>query len=307
MIRVGRCTYDKRGARQDPAYPGFQNIVVLTKGTNRWGMLGPYELKNEQGHIMENIWQFSKTYPQVEATCQRKSRFENIIVWDHPSEIHVIDPTKPATADNLTPAYWAWRQKGFSAPYAVRYPPGYGKMASCVGLLAETRAGQYEGPLGYVEARKQLYLPLYTRMARQSPLFAKLRELREKGKNLLIVEVDGPHQESLGHYVQTYGVGADFIAAGTMLANAANLKIMLDDPQHPFGHGYCLAAALAGIDLLAGDEKMPGPEAAPPALADFTDEDLDAALADLLAAQDVEYHLRRVEARAAPPPPAPND
>src|SRR5688572_11712420 len=187
MIRIGRCTYDRQGKRTDPFYPDFRTIVVLTKGTSRWGMLGPYELRDEKGRIVENCWQFSKTYPKVEATRQQKSRYESITVWDHPSETHIIDPTKPATVDNLTPEYWAWRQKGFNAPYAIRYPPGHGKMANCVGALLETKAGQFEGPLNYIEARKKLYLPLYTRLARRSPLFAELRKMHKQGKNLLIV------------------------------------------------------------------------------------------------------------------------
>ncbi len=288
MIRVGRCIYDRRGGRDDPYYPNFRTIVVLTKGTNRWGALGPYELKDERGRIMENVWQFSKTYPRVDATTQRKSRYENIIIWKHPSETHLADPTKAATPDNLTPEYWGWRQKGLGAPYAIRYPPGYGKMANCVGLLAETGAGiALEGPLDYIESRKKLYVPLYTRLVRQCPLFAELRRMLERGQNILIAEVDGPHQESLAHYMQTYGANADFIASHSVAASPKNLKILLEDPLHPFGHGYCLAAALAGINLLEDSVPSGAPAGDGPSLEDFTDEDLNAALTELTSEEDV--------------------
>jgi hypothetical protein len=255
MIRVGRCLYDKHGKRTDPTYPGFRTIVVLTKGTNRWGAIGPYELKDEDGVIMENYWQFSKCYPKVEATKQKKSRYEAVPIWDHPSETHVIDPMMPATAANMTPEYWAWRQKGFSSPYAIRYPPGFGKMDTCIGLLAESD-GEYVGPLSYVESRKRVYVPLYTRLARRSPLFAELRKLVTRGVKILIAEVDGPHQETLNRYIECYGVGAKFIDAHTVAATPANLKILLNDSLHPFGHGYCLAAALADIDLSTDDESV---------------------------------------------------
>lgn len=280
MIRVGRCRYEK-GKRVDPCYPGYRVIVVLTKGTNRWGMLGPYELADEQGRIMENVWQFSKVYPRVERVRQAKSRFEPVVVWDHPAETHLRDAGAPPTPDNLTPEYWAWRQKGMDAPYAVRYPPGFGAMSQCVGLLAETEGG-YAGPLGYVDARKALYVPLYCRLARRSPLLAELRAAYLRGARLLIAEVDGPHQESLAHYQQAHGVGPDFIERDTVVANEANLRVLLNDPLHPFGHGYCLAAAILGIDVALCAEAAPGaapgaaPEAAPgaaPEAATIPDDD----------------------------------
>ena len=266
-IRVGRCCYEK-GKRVDPHYPGFTTIVVLTKGTSRWGALGPYELRDDAGHIMENIWQFSKVYPRVKAVCQKKSRFEDIVVWEHPAEVHLANERAPATADNLRPEYWAWRRKGFANPHAVRYPPGYGSMAACVGSLVETHPGEYEGPLSYVESRKALYLPLYCRLARQSPLFRELRRRHKQGEKLLIAEVDGPHQESLAHYQEHWGVGPAFIDAHSVAADAAALRILLADAQHPFGHGYCLAAALQDLDADLCNRAPPAPAEPPAELAD---------------------------------------
>ena len=69
------------------------------------------------------------------------------------------------------------------------------------------------------------------------------------GENLLIIEVDGPHQESLDYYKEKYEVGDDFIQKNTMLANDENINIMLNDTKHPFGHGYCLAMTLLDKDI----------------------------------------------------------
>jgi len=59
-----------------------------------------------------------------------------------------------------------------------------------------------------------------------------------------------PHQESMDYYKQTYNVSDDFIENGTMLATEENLMLMMVDPKHPFGHGYCLAMALLDLEHL---------------------------------------------------------
>jgi hypothetical protein len=79
---------------------------------------------------------------------------------------------------------------------------------------------------------------------RKYDLFRELVVRLQNGENLMIVEVDGPHEESLGYYKSLYGVGNDFIEDNSMEATPANIEIMLNDAKHPFGHGYCLAASL---------------------------------------------------------------
>jgi len=53
-----------------------------------------------------------------------------------------------------------------------------------------------------------------------------------------------PQERSLGYYMKTYSVSDDFIEDGTIIASEKNLRIMLNDPKHAFGHGYCLAWCL---------------------------------------------------------------
>ena len=72
MIRVGRRIYNRNGSYTDPSYDGFTNIFVLTKSTE-YGCLGPYELKDDQGRIMENIWQGEKVYKSVPSQIQTYS------------------------------------------------------------------------------------------------------------------------------------------------------------------------------------------------------------------------------------------
>jgi hypothetical protein len=79
----------------------------------------------------------------------------------------------------------------------------------------------------------------------------ELKKRLDDGENLLIIEVDAPHQESLDYYMRKYKVAANFIERDSSLATKENLDIFLNDPTHPFGHGYCLAIALLDIDLLS--------------------------------------------------------
>lgn len=263
MIRVGRCTYDNKYKRIDPKYDGFTNILVLTK-SSPYGSLGPYVLKNEKGQIMENIWQFSKIYEEIPTSVQKYSRYDSTIIWTQKKETHVKN-------NMLTKEYWQWREKGYNNEYAVRYPNGFGKQHNCVGayyntsepnkndkyfeVFDETKSSKlFEKTqnikiLEYVQARKAIYLPVYCEMVKKETQFKELQEKLQKGENLLIIEVDGPHQESLGHYKTKYKVKDDFIVNNTMLITQENIQIMLNDPKHPFGHGYCLAMALLGKDV----------------------------------------------------------
>lgn len=103
--------------------------------------------------------------------------------------------------------------------------------------------------LNYVEARKEIYLKEYSDLVIKHPTFHKLQKWLKEGKNLLVIEINDPHQESLDYYKEKYGVEDDFIQHDTMLATKENLEIMLNDTKFPYGHGYCLAACLLNIKL----------------------------------------------------------
>ena len=232
-IRVGRIKYEGKNTIY-PSFEGFTPIVVLTK-TSEYGELGPYVLKDENGVIMENHWQFRKLYPWVPTSKQPFSRFDPTIIWEHPQETHITngEPNK---------LYWAWREKGFKSEYAIRYPVNNGTHKSkCICVLSD------EGErLGIKDGREKVYLKIYCEMVRKEAKFKELKKRVKNGENLLIIEVDGPHQESLSYYKTKYGVKDDFIEKDTMLVTLKNVNIMMKDPSHSFGHGYCLAMALFG-------------------------------------------------------------
>src|SRR5271154_4746105 len=148
MIRVGLCGCGY-GTSENPSYPGFTPIGVSTTSRNKYRQLSPFILKDKQGRIMENIWQFSKVYESVPKITQRKSRYDNVIIWSHPKEQHVdIDNNE------ILPEYWGWRRKGMNNPYAVRNPVGIKNRGKC---LYAIKSGDFDKKLDYIEARKQIY------------------------------------------------------------------------------------------------------------------------------------------------------
>jgi hypothetical protein len=212
----------------------------MMKSHSEYYPLSPYFLKDDKGRIMENIWQFSKCYKVVPKSTQRKSRYDNTIIWQHGSEVHLDDN------DNITNEYVAWREKGMNNKEPVRYPVTFNHRNKCKFALAENPDGtiNVEKKLNYIEARKAIYLPVYCAIARKEKQFYELKERLKKGENLLIIEVDGPHQESLDYYKEKYGVDDKFIEKETMLVNGANINIMLNDDRHAFGHAMCISMAL---------------------------------------------------------------
>jgi len=236
-IRVGRSLY-QGGRIIYPKYEGYTPIIVMTKESSEYGELGPYDLTNENGQILENVWQFSKCYPMVPNVNIPYSSKYNHIVWSWPSEYHLVN-NEPN--DN----YWRWRNAGKNNKYPVRNPVGWNHMKTCAFSLEKDEPISESNPrLDYIESRKRIYLPIYYEAVTKSPRFHELKNRLLNGENLLIIEIDGPHQESLNYYKQKWNVSDDFIENNSVQVTEQNLAILLNDPKHPFGHGYCLGWAL---------------------------------------------------------------
>lgn len=241
MIRVGRTIYDANGTPHHPSYPGFERIVVLMKSHSEWGSLGPYNLVDDEGRIFENIYQGSKCYKNIPATKINYSRWDNRVIWQHPAEQHVDNN------GNILPAYWQWREKVMKNKFHLRYPVGKAYAKYCLFAIPEDNLNE---KLDYISSRKRIYAKLYIDLVRKQPKYDELITKLENGQNLLITEVDGPHQESIDYYVENYLVDEEFIENDTMEASEHYLNIMLNDDKHPFGHGYCLAMALNNSEWL---------------------------------------------------------
>jgi hypothetical protein len=91
----------------------------------------------------------------------------------------------------------------------VRFPVGSNPVerAKCQFSLTLKDNGtvDYTRKLDYVQSRKETYGKVYCENVKRHSLFKELQRRLDAGENLLIIEVDGPHQESLSYYKEKYG------------------------------------------------------------------------------------------------------
>jgi hypothetical protein len=219
--------------KPQPTTPGFRNILIHTSPSGLGGPLSPYVLKNEQGQLLENVWQFSKRYARVTQQKVYVNRYrQDKIIWEHPAEEH-RDPE----SGEPNAAYWTWREKGMNNPYAVRYPNGFDGRHSCLCAVWQNKR------LDYIEARKQIYCAEYARLAPLTQSFKTLQAMLERGENLQLLEVDGPDPTlTFAPYDQIS------VRAPGMLMNEDNIRLLVNDSRKPFGHGFVIAALLLGGD-----------------------------------------------------------
>lgn len=87
----------------------------------------------------------------------------------------------------------------------------------------------------YVDSRKQVYVPLYYDMVKDRPQVEYWRGEVESGVNVAIYDFDGPRLRDGG--VTSRRLSVDL------------LREKINDETRPFGHGYVVAAMIAGIEL----------------------------------------------------------
>lgn len=227
-----------------------KNIVIHVSPKYLGGSLSPYNLKDENGNLLENIWQFAKVYYIVEQQKTSISRFHpETIIWEHPLETHVDYVTK-----KLTEKYWQWRKKGTANPYAVRYPNGFFGRTKCLYSLwpaskttlgEETDITDADGvvyrKLDYIQARKAIYCGEYARLISNNACFKKIKEMMKKGQTIQIVEVDGPKVEWYKKSPISSAINGQSLAISKSV-----IEHLINDETHPFGHGYTIAALLLG-------------------------------------------------------------
>lgn len=157
------------GYNECPSGESFlPNFINTTSRSKTWSIglspfyLGPIELYDGSiGQNFENIWQFSKAYQ-----C-----FVN-------------------EDGSIKPEYWKWRRAGFNQIKAERYPMGKGAVP-LFSFWDDKR-------LSYVDARKQIYIPLYKEAVEKTKAYARLKEEYDKYDNLLLWDFDGYDRKRLG-------------------------------------------------------------------------------------------------------------
>jgi hypothetical protein len=155
MIRVGRIIYEN-GKPIKPNYPNFEVIEVMLQYSSKWYDLSPYYLKDNDGRILENIWQGSKVYEFVPATTRTVSHYNKTIAWSHPYEKHIDNNGK------LTNEYFEWRKKLQNNKYPIRYPVGFDHRKNCKYCISDNDINKSNpSKLDYIDSRINIYVPLY--------------------------------------------------------------------------------------------------------------------------------------------------
>ena len=91
--------------------------------------------------------------------------------------------------------------------------------------------------LDYVDSRKQVYVPDYYNLIKDAPRFLALKNMVQSGgdasKVVVVYDFDGPKTTE-----------------GDVTCERVTVEMLrerINDTTHPFGHGYVVAAGLAGI------------------------------------------------------------
>ena len=142
-----------------------------------------------------------------------------------------VYPWTLGTDGNPNARYFAWRDemwamKGFGDKMSIRFPVGKKNVGKC--RYSWWKVGGEFKPLDYISARKAIYIPLYAKAVVKTEAYRRLVELRDSGKNLMLIDFDGynpwhPH----------YGF--------------ASYNDVIHCPLLKMGHGFVLAMLLEGV------------------------------------------------------------
>jgi len=154
--------------------------------------LGPCDLYQDfTAKKMENAWQFSKLY-----------------------KVHADENGDP------TDEYWKWAKDGWADSWAHRYPMGRG---------AKPLYSYWNGEkLGYIDARKRIYAPIYAKAVQKTDGWKKLVELYNEKDIIVLRDYDG----------------YDYTSKGMTLTE------VLNNPKKKMGHAFVLAMLLLQDDAL---------------------------------------------------------
>lgn len=182
-----------------PNYPTPEDGVVIntTSRSDNWSkslspfFLGPVDLYGSMVSLnVENAWQYSKVY-----------------------EYYLEDNGEPGER------YFKWAQDGWSTKKANRYPMGKG-----VKPLYSLWDGE---KFSYIDARKKIYIPIYSLAVQKTQAFLKLKEMYSEGQKIYLWDFDGYNHKELG----------------------MSYSDVVNNPNKSLGHAFVIAALIEGVEL----------------------------------------------------------
>jgi hypothetical protein len=154
---------------RDRAPSGYTVINTTSRDSANIGtqlspfFLGPVALyEGLMAKNMENAWQFSKVYA------------------------HHVD-----ASGHILPEYFIWAKTGWKDNFAHRYPMGKGARPLFSYWKTQLNNQWIEQRLGYIDARKAIYFPLYARCVVLSDSYLFLQEKLAQGEKIALWDFDG--------------------------------------------------------------------------------------------------------------------
>ena len=187
--------------------------------------LGPVECYDGLvAQRFELAWQCAKVYPTLrDSKGNVRPEYPQLITEDG-----FPGPSYFKWRDEM----WAKTEEDFSTPGEMRRPAGKGNSKNC--KFAWWKVDGKFDRFYYVPSRKAIYIPLYAKAVVKTEAYRRLVELRDAGKNLMLIDFDGynPYHPHFGFAsddaVRTYN---DVIHCDRLL----------------MGHGFVLAMLLEGL------------------------------------------------------------
>ena len=211
-IRIGQ----QQRAKSYPSFEKYEIIPAWSRGAGEWKNLSPFYLKSGDGVIFENFWQSQKVWKKVDK--------QNTKNWKWSEEIHVDKD------DNPNEKWVKWHETLLHHELPVRRPNG-----KAIPLYA-----YWDGKkLDTVDARKQIYIPYAKQLYRANPTYLKLLQKVKSGKDIIIVEPDGPLLEAYPN-----GLEVDLNLLNKLIDRMNYKEEGHPNRYRPYGHGYVLAMTL---------------------------------------------------------------
>ena len=137
------------------------------------------------------------------------------------------------SSGNPLPEWFAWRDRMWADAsnddhMAIRFPAGKENANAKKTLYSYWKVDGEFKRLGYIDARKHIYLPLYAKAVVKTEAYRRLVELRDSGKNLMLIDFDG-YNPWHPHYGFT------------------SYNDVIHCPLLKMGHGFVLAMLLDGV------------------------------------------------------------
>lgn len=150
-------------------------VIDTTSNSGEFRELSPFVLSAPPAKRFENLWQYSKVYPDQ---VNREGNPTNEWFW--------------------------WRREGFYNNRAVRYPKGKGAIP-LYSIYPQSYDNRCTEHLGYIEARKKVYASEYAKNVVNTQSYNRLQGVYQYSNglsgnrgNLILLDYDAYDHEVLG-------------------------------------------------------------------------------------------------------------